>query len=115
MGAHRTDPAGAFGHIDWGYEQRGEFVGRAAEYIADGLALGQQVAYIGDGDAATLRAELAAAAGFSAALAGSVAVKSVTEHYLLSDRSGVVDAERMTQRYANAAISAPRTATAAFA
>lgn len=47
-----------FGHLGWGYHQRSEFLCRAAEYIADGLAEHQWVEYVGDGSPEQLRAEL---------------------------------------------------------
>lgn len=47
-----------FGHLGWGYHDRSEFLVRAAEYIADGLAQNQWVEYVGSGKREQLRAEL---------------------------------------------------------
>lgn len=47
-----------FGHLGWGYHDRSEFLVRAAEYIADGLAQNQWVEYVGSGSREQLRAEL---------------------------------------------------------
>ena len=47
-----------FGHLGWGYRDRSEFLIRAAEYIADGLAQNQWVEYVGSGNREQLRAEL---------------------------------------------------------
>lgn len=44
MGAYRADRSGEFGHIG------GEFLYRAAEYLADGLNLDQRVTYVGADD-----------------------------------------------------------------
>lgn len=102
MAGYRADPSGEFGHVGWEYRDRSEFLYRAAEYIADGLNLGQRVTYVGEDDPATMRASLAAA-GLGGD-AGEVHVKTVPEHFLF--RGDVVDAERMTERYAAAAVGA---------
>lgn len=47
-----------FGHLGWGYRHRSEFLARAAEYIADGLAQNQWLEYVGAGSREQLRAEL---------------------------------------------------------
>lgn len=102
MGSHRADPSGDFGHVGWEYRDHREFLLRAAEYIADGLNLGQRVGYVGQDDPATMRAGLAAA-GLGGD-AGAVDIKTIAEHFLF--RGDVVDAERMTERYATAAVEA---------
>ena len=48
-----------FGHLGWAYRDRDEFALQAGRYLADGLAQGQMVEYVGDGDPDTLRRELA--------------------------------------------------------
>jgi len=102
MRAYRADRSGEFGHIGWEYRDPGEFLLRAAEYVADGLNLDQRVGYVGADDPATMRAALAAA-GLGTD-AREVHVKTVPEHFLF--QGGVVDAERMTERYAAAAVAA---------
>ncbi|WP_024441508.1 MULTISPECIES: MEDS domain-containing protein [unclassified Mycobacterium] len=102
MGAYRADRTGEYGHIGWEYQDHADFLHRAAEYVADGLNLDQRVAYVGADDPATMRAALAAAGLGSGSR--EVHVKTVPEHYLF--RGDVVDAERMTERYAAAAVAA---------
>lgn len=102
MGSYRADPSGEYGHIGWQYRDRGEFLCRAAEYLAVGLDLGQRVSYVGDGDPAALQAGLATA-GLGADV-DRVDVKTIPEHFLF--RAGVVDAAGMAERYASAAIAA---------
>ncbi|OMC16529.1 hypothetical protein A5735_01010 [Mycolicibacter heraklionensis] len=102
MRAYRADRSGEFGHVGWEYREPGEFVHRAAEYLADGLNLDQRVAYVGADDPASTRAALAAAGLGSGS--HDVHVKTVPEHYLF--RGGVVDAALMAERYAAAAVSA---------
>ncbi|MFL0180058.1 MEDS domain-containing protein [Mycobacterium sp. SMC-15] len=102
MGAYRADRSGEFGHVGWEYRDPAEFLHHAAEYVADGLNLDQRVAYVGADDPATMRAALAAA-GLGTD-AREVHVKTVPEHFVF--RGDVVDAERMTERYAAAAVAA---------
>lgn len=52
-----------FGHLGWGYRDRSEFLERAGEYMADGLARHQWVEFVGSGTREGLRAELAAIPG----------------------------------------------------
>lgn len=100
----RADPCGEFGHIGWQYQNHGEFLDRAAEYLAVGLTLGQRAVYVGDGDPATLRNGLAAA-GLGAD-AAEVDVRTVAEHFVFQAGSDIVDPERMSERYAAAAVGA---------
>lgn len=46
MGTLRADPSGEFGHIGWQYQERDDFLCRAAEYLAIGLNLDQQMVYV---------------------------------------------------------------------
>ncbi|MGW5049606.1 MEDS domain-containing protein [Actinokineospora sp. NPDC004072] len=44
-----------FGHLGWAYRDRAEFIARAREYLADGIAEGQRVEFVGgDGELADL-------------------------------------------------------------
>lgn len=54
-----ADGLAPFGHLGWAYRDRGEFLARAAEYIADGLRQNQYIAYAGERSRAELRSELA--------------------------------------------------------
>ncbi len=104
MGNYRVDPSGEFGHIGWEYRDHGDFLQRAAEYLALGLGLGQRAEFVGDGDSTTLRGDLAAA-GLGGD-AHKVVIRTVPQHFLFRAGGDVVDAERMTGRYAASAIGA---------
>lgn len=83
-----------FGHVCWGYADRDEFRARAAEYVADGLAAGQWIEYIGDGDADELRREFAALPDGPELLdAGRVGVYGLDECFRIGP-DGIVDPQR---------------------
>jgi anti-anti-sigma regulatory factor len=81
------------GHVCWAYQDRVEFRVRAREYIADGIALGQWIEYVGCGSAEELREELAGLEGIGPVLeSGGIGVSSVGDFYEFPDPSGdVVD------------------------
>ncbi|MGH3969821.1 MAG: MEDS domain-containing protein [Mycobacterium sp.] len=81
------------GHVAWGYRNRAEFLARAAEYIADGLALNQRILYASDGDRDVLVGELVEMGFADAVRAGQIAVTPVAEHYRFVAGSDVVDPE----------------------
>lgn len=81
------------GHVAWGYRDRSEFVRRAAEYIADGLARNQRVLYACDASAAALRTELDEMGFADAVRTGQIAVTPVAEHYRFVPGTDIVDAE----------------------
>lgn len=56
------------GHLCWGFDDRADFAARATECLADGLAAGERIVYVGDGDSSGLRRELAALRGGRQAL-----------------------------------------------
>jgi hypothetical protein len=78
------------GHLCWAYQDRAEFLARALECIADGIAIGQRVEYVGSGCVETLRAELAGLDGTEEAL-GGVGVSPVDDFYRFSGHGDVVD------------------------
>jgi len=80
-------------HVAWGYRDRSEFLTRAAEYIADGLARNQRVLYACDASAAALRNELDEMGFGDAVRAGQIAVTPVAEHYRFVPGTDVVDAD----------------------
>jgi anti-anti-sigma regulatory factor len=45
-------------HLCWPYHDLDDFVSVAVEFLADGVALGQRIAYIGDGSAEVLRTRI---------------------------------------------------------
>lgn len=84
----------AFGHLCWAYRSRSEFRARVAEYIADGVASGQWVEYVGAGEAGALRDELRALPGIPDALdEGRIGVSTVRDFYRFIGDTDVVDAE----------------------
>lgn len=76
-----------FGHLGWPYRSRTEFLSRAAEYIADGVALNQWIQYVGAGNREELRAELDAMPTDTS----TVTVTPATEFYGVDDLDDVVD------------------------
>ncbi|GBE65441.1 hypothetical protein MFM001_19030 [Mycobacterium sp. MFM001] len=81
------------GHVAWGYRGRSEFLRRAAEYIADGLARNQRILYACDASAAALRTELDEMGFADAVRTGQIAVTPVREHYRFVPGTDIVDAE----------------------
>lgn len=81
------------GHVAWGYRDRSQFLARAAEYIADGLARNQRVLYACDASSAALRNELDEMGFADAVRTGQIAVTPVAEHYRFVPGTDVVDAE----------------------
>ena len=57
------------GHVCWAYEDPAAFEEQARSYLAQGLAAGERVWYVADGDRETLISKLSAIPGFAAAMA----------------------------------------------
>jgi anti-anti-sigma regulatory factor len=69
-------------HLCWPYHDLDEFVAVAVEFLADGVALGQRVAYIGDGPTDVLRSRIGGLDGVEDLLdRGAAAVLPVDEVY----------------------------------
>lgn len=81
-----------FGHLGWGFRDRREFLSRAAEYIADGLARNQWVEFAGSGDRKQLRAELEMLRGV-VDIDRIAAVTPALEFYGVPEGSDIVDPE----------------------
>ena len=80
------------GHLCWAYDDRAEFQARAVEYLADGIAAGQWVEYVGSGSTETLHAQLAGFEELHRALdAGGIAVTPVKDFYAFHPGSDVID------------------------
>lgn len=93
-----------FGHLGWGYRDRGMFRDRAAEYIADALRHNQYVAYAGDCTSAALRAELAAMPGVRDHLdTGAIDAVPVEEYYTYYAGTDVIDPDAAVAKYLAAA------------
>ncbi len=87
-------------HFGLGYRDRNEFLGRAAEFAADGLRNNQRLAYIADRSRAALRSELSAMPGVSEHLdSGVVQVIPANNFYAFRRGGEVVDAELTLDRY----------------
>ncbi|MDA3639032.1 MEDS domain-containing protein [Mycobacterium xenopi] len=82
-----------FGHVGWGYRDESEFLARAAEYIADGLALNQRILYARDRSRAALHTELLEMGFGSAVRSRQISVTPVAEHYVFVAGTDVVDPE----------------------
>lgn len=82
-----------FGHLGWGYRDQSEFLARAAEYIADGLARNQRILYARDCSRAALQAELVDMGFGDAVRSRQIAVTPVDEHYVFVPGTDVVDPE----------------------
>ncbi|MGH3562651.1 MAG: MEDS domain-containing protein, partial [Mycobacterium sp.] len=73
---------------------RAEFLARAAEYIADGIAQNQWIEYVGEGSREELLAELVTMPGVADRLhAGGIGVTPARQFYAMYPGSDVVDAE----------------------
>lgn len=87
-----------FCHVGWGYRTQDEFDARAGEYLADGLAQGQCVVFVGSGTREQLTERLRGIPGGATALAaGCVGVRSIEEFVVLTP-DGVVDPEASLAR-----------------
>jgi anti-anti-sigma regulatory factor len=85
-----TAGAGLSDHACWGYRSAAERADVTSAWLTDGLALGQQALYIGDGSHDELLADLVSLPGRDAAIAaGALVVASVRDTY---DHSGPIDA-----------------------
>ncbi|MEU0534345.1 MEDS domain-containing protein [Amycolatopsis tolypomycina] len=87
-------------HVCRGYRRRGEFVSRAQEFLAEGLAAGERVLYVAPGDEAVLTGQLRADERCDEGLErGAVQVASVDATYTTG---AVVDPAGQVELYAAA-------------
>lgn len=87
-------------HLCWRYGRRAEFVGRARDFLADGLAAGQSVLYVGREDEATLAGQLRSTRELDEGFGrGAVRVSSLPATY---PHGEVVDPEAQVRTYAAA-------------
>jgi anti-anti-sigma factor len=85
------------GHLCWGYTDRSEFHKRAAEYMADGVAGGQWVEYVGSQSTQALRDELYGLDGMQAHIDDrSIRVSSAGD-YCECGQSLLVDPDRAVE------------------
>lgn len=95
-----ADGFGPHDHVCWAYDEGADFRARAAEFLADGVALGLRTALVAPGDAERMRADLRRDPVLAAALGdGSLTVQSLEGVY---GASTVVDAEAQVGVYAAA-------------
>ncbi len=103
MPTHGPPPA-AFDHVCWGYRDVGEFVTRARDFLADGVAAGERILYVASGDETALAGQLRVDARLDEAFRrGAVQVVPVEAAY----RTGTaVDPVTQVERYAAATAEA---------
>ncbi|TVT17286.1 MEDS domain-containing protein [Amycolatopsis acidiphila] len=95
-----ADGFGPHDHVCWAYDEGADFRGRAAEFLADGVAQGLRTSLIAPGDPEQLRAGLRRSGVLADALRdGSLTVQSVEGVYGAED---VVDPETQAGVYAAA-------------
>jgi hypothetical protein len=93
-------------HLCWAYHDAAEFQGQAHRFLADGLAAGQRVRYIGAGRPDELCDQLRDIEGVRGALpAGAVEIISLADGYA---GTGVVDPAAQVRRYTEDVDSALR-------
>ncbi|WP_307804099.1 MEDS domain-containing protein [Micromonospora echinofusca] len=89
-----------YGHICWGYDDPAAFDVRARSYLAEGLAVGEQVWFVAAGRPETLLERLRAVPGFPEALRrGAARIVPLTDAYR-HDR--IVDPATQVRAYAQA-------------
>ncbi|WP_143268793.1 MEDS domain-containing protein [Amycolatopsis vastitatis] len=87
-------------HVCWGYRRRSEFLARAREFLAEGLAEGARVLYVAPGDEAVLTGQLRTAGWFEEGVGrGAVRFASVESTYA---SGAVVDPAGQVEFYAAA-------------
>jgi hypothetical protein len=87
-------------HVCWGYRRREEFVVRAREFLADGLAAGERVLYVVPGTSDVVTGQLRGVDSFDEGLRrGAVQVASLDSTYTTGT---VVDPAAQVQLYAEA-------------
>jgi anti-anti-sigma regulatory factor len=88
------------GHLCWRFGSQDEFVGQAREFLAEGLAEGQRVLYVGRGDLDVLVRQLCTVRALEDGIGrGAVQVASLEATY---SSGAVVEPEEQVRRYATA-------------
>ncbi|GAA1299236.1 MEDS domain-containing protein [Saccharothrix xinjiangensis] len=91
---------GAHDHVCWRYDDRDDFLARVREFLAEGLALGHRVRYLGPGDVDALEADLNGVEGVDEALrTGAAEVASLDATY---PTDAVVEPDAQVRAYAEA-------------
>ena len=91
-------------HVCWAYDQERGFGAVAAQFLAEGVALGEQVLFVGEGDTAQLVRELVSLPGRDELLAsGQLAVQPMSHVYL---GDGGLDPVAQTEVFIAAAAAA---------
>ncbi len=89
---------GLHDHVCWSYDDAAEFRRHARDFLAEGLALGQRVCYLGEAPAHELAAELRAVGGLDRALQhGSAQVTPIWDVYR---PDAVIEPEAQVAAYA---------------
>lgn len=87
-----------FGHLGWAYRSAAEYAEQAALYVIDGLAAGQWVEYVGDGDRDRLRREVDALPVPAGTDLRAVVVTPIREFYDLPADADVIDPDAAVAR-----------------
>ncbi|MFI9383420.1 MEDS domain-containing protein [Kutzneria sp. NPDC052558] len=87
-------------HVCWSYDEDCEFRRRAREFLVEGLALGQQVWYVGDGSPEALADDLSANRDMGRALRAGAACVAPVDDALGPD--AVIEPEARVASYASA-------------
>ncbi|MDR6594832.1 MEDS domain-containing protein [Saccharothrix longispora] len=91
---------GAHDHVCWRYDDRADFLDRAREFLADGLARGHRIGYVGTGEPAALVEDLRGIEGIDEALrSGAAGVASLDATYRVG---AVVEPAAQVRTYAEA-------------
>lgn len=99
-----TQDLGVNDHLCWIYDGHGSFLNEAVQFLAEGVRLGQQIAYVGDHSLEQLRAHLAGLGDVDALVAsGQFSVLSIAAVYEpVRDADAVAQAEVYATAVANA-------------
>ncbi|MGM1057671.1 MEDS domain-containing protein [Saccharothrix sp. Mg75] len=96
----RTRGLGAHDHVCWRYDDPRDFHGHVREFLAEGMAEGQRVCYVGTGDVADLVGHLRGVEGVDEALrSGAAAVASLDATYPVD---AVIEPSAQVRTYAEA-------------
>lgn len=87
-----------FGHLGWAYRSAAEYAEQAALYVADGLAAGHWVEYVGDADRDRLRREVEALPVPDGTDLRAVVVTPIREFYDMPADADVIDPDAAVAR-----------------
>lgn len=84
-----TSGFGRHDHLCWSYDDRASLAEAARAFLAEGVALGQRVVYVGSRSTAALRDELVGLHDLDALLdSGAASIHTIEDRYRTTDRAG---------------------------